>query len=56
MNDRYDNMTWEEYLQYTDKLREGLDDTSPLGAIDHCVESCREEYRLAWYDYVREFE
>lgn len=56
MSDHYDGMSWEEYLRSTDDLKASIDIDSFDSVIDYCVEAHREEYRLAWYDYVSEFE
>lgn len=56
MNERYDDVSWDKYLRHVDRLVEQIDEWSLPDDVDRCVEARREEYRLAWYDYVREFE
>lgn len=56
MSDRYDSMSLEEYLRYTDDLIAGIDDDTDDESVRHLVELVRGEYRLAWGEYVKDFE
>lgn len=52
----YDDLSWSEYLRYIDDLRATACDSGEDYFLEFVIEECRDEYRLAWHDYVRDFE